>query len=79
MATELNKSVRRITRGFYRVLYAKPQRIVASLEPGDIIRFRAFGCRHTWDLPIDGAFRSAVRAKAIHDAAEKRKLRKAKK
>lgn len=77
MATVLNKTVRRVTRGHYKALYTKPHLIVVSLEPGDIIRFRAFRGKTAWDLTIDGAFRHAVALKALHDRAEKRAKRKA--
>ena len=73
MATTLNKTVRRVTRGHYPAIYRQPHKIVVSLEPGDIIRFRAFRCKTAWDLTIDGAFRHAVALKALHERAEKKK------
>lgn len=67
--TTLEKSVARVTRGAYSVLYSTPQRIVVTLQPGDILEFRAKGGRHRWTLPIDSAFRSAVR---IAEAAKRK-------
>lgn len=76
MATPLHKTVARVTRGFYPAIYTKPHQIVVSLEPGDIIRFRAFRCKTSWDLTVDGAFRHAVALKALHEMADKRNKRK---
>ena len=70
--TKTDKKVRRATRGEYRGLFTKARRIVVAIGPGDNLRFRELRCREEWLLPIDTAFRYAVRLKAFADAAEKR-------
>jgi len=40
---------------------------------GDLLTFRAARRRGVWTLPIDAAFRYAVRAKAFHESTEKRR------
>ena len=73
--TPLTKAVRRVTRHAYTVLYTcEARRIVASLEPGDVITFREAGRRQTWSQPIDRMFRQAVRETA---QAQKRKRNQA--
>lgn len=74
--TTLAKPVTRRTRGAYAVLYLKPRAIVVSLAEGDLLEFREAGRRQKWTLPIDAAFRYAVRLKAFADATERRQRRK---
>jgi hypothetical protein len=59
------------------VLYAKPRQIVVTLAEGDLLTFREAGRRQSWTLPIDTAFRQAVRNQALATAAERRAKRKA--
>lgn len=55
------KKTARRTRLAYSVLERKPRQIVAAFCPGDLIEFRHAGCRKTFTLPIDAAFRMAIR------------------
>lgn len=73
--TTLNNPVHRLTRGSYAVLYARPRQIVVSLEVNDIITFREKGRRARFAIPVDSAFRIAVRNAALAAKKEK-KLRK---
>jgi hypothetical protein len=75
--TTTNKPVRRVTQGSYAVLYAKARPIIVSILPGDVLEFREHGRRGRWYLAIDSAFRQAVRIQALHDAAQKKRERKA--
>lgn len=73
--TELHKPIRRRTRRSYNVLYCsgnKARAIVVTLAPGDLLEFRESGRRTSWQLPIDSAFRYAVRLRALSEAAETR-------
>jgi hypothetical protein len=74
--TELNRSISRRTRLSYPVLYRNARQIVVTLVVGDVIEFREAGRRARWPLPIDSAFKYAVRLKASTDAAEKRHAKK---
>ena len=76
---EIKRKVSRRTRGAYPVLYRHPEPIVVSLDVGDLLTFRAARRRGVWTLPIDAAFRYAIRAKAFQDAAEKRRAKLARK
>ena len=73
--TSLDKPVTRRTRGAYPVLFRQPRQVVVSLAPGDLLVFREAGRRASWSIPIDSAFKYAVRVKAFADAAEKRRNR----
>lgn len=74
--TNLEKKIQRKTRGAYRVLYQQPRQIIAALCPGDLLEFREHGRRARFTLPIDAAFKLAVRIQAAADAAERKKQRK---
>lgn len=74
--TNLDRPVRRRTRDAYAVLRPKPERIVITLFPGDVLVFRKERGRQQWYLPIAVAFRSAIHRKAAHDAAEKKSKRR---
>ncbi len=74
--TNLEKKITRKTRGAYRILYQQPRQIVASLCPGDILEFREHGRRQRYSLPIDAAFRLAVRLAAEQQRREKIAARK---
>lgn len=76
---EIRKPVKRRTAAVYRVLYNQPRHIVVTLAPGDVLQFREAGRREVFPLPVDRAFKFAVRLKADALAAEKRAARKAKK
>lgn len=74
--TDLERPISRRTRLTYPVLYRKARRIVVTLSPGDLIEFREDRRRINWALPIDTAFKYAVRLKAFQVAAERRLARK---
>lgn len=77
--TELNKPVRRKTRSTYNVLYCggrKARAIVVELRPGDVLEFRELGRRIRWQLPIETAFRYALRRTAQAAIAARRPRRK---
>jgi hypothetical protein len=77
--TPLEKPVSRKTVSAYRVLYQKPRPVVVTLCPGEErLEFRELGRRARFPLPIDIAFKYAVRLKATADAVERRAKRKAK-
>jgi len=77
--TTLEKPVSRKTVHTYRVLYQKPRPVVVTLCPGEErLEFRELGRRERFQLPIDTAFKYAVRLKALADDAERRAKRKAK-
>ena len=60
--TTLEHAVYRLTRGAYPVLHHSSRRqIVTGMEAGDILTFREKGRRRRFSLPIDGAFRLAVK------------------
>lgn len=77
--TVLNKPLRRSTQSSYRVLFQKPRQIIVLLLPGDILGFKEKGRRSIFHLPIETAFRIAVREKARATAAEKKTAKKGKK
>jgi len=61
----INKPITRKTRETYNVLHARKARpIVVRLCPGDVLEFREHRRRQSWSLPIDEAFRIAVRCSA---------------
>lgn len=62
--TTTYRSVTRVTRAAYSVLYPKPRPIVVSIGPGDVIRFREKGRREEWAVGIGEAFRLCVRRRA---------------
>lgn len=73
--TELNRIVRRRTRETYNVLYSSARhsrQIVIELKPGDVLEFRELGRRIRFALPIEDAFRIAVRRQAQRELARRR-------
>lgn len=62
--TSTERSVTRITRAAYSVLYPAPRQIVVSLGPGDVIRFREKGRREEWSVGVGEVFRWCVRRRA---------------
>lgn len=74
--TRLKKKISRVTLKEYSTIYTRENHIVVSFLPGDVLEFKELRSRARWTIPIDHAFRYAVRMKAFHDAAEKR-LKKA--
>ena len=74
--TDLTRKVTRRTRNAYPVLFThKPERIVVSLEAGDLITFRAARRRQVWTLPIVAAWHYAIRMQAVADAEQRRQDR----
>jgi len=60
--TTLRKPVHRLTAASYTVLHHRRfAQIVCSLLPGDVIEMREKGRRTRFSIPIDGAFRYAIR------------------
>lgn len=59
--TSTHSSVTRVTVSPAAVLYRSARPIVVQIAPGDILRFREKGRRQWFDLPIDEAFRIAVK------------------
>lgn len=70
-------NVRRKSRLAYTVLYRKARPIVVTLARNDTLRFKEHGRRATFDLPVDTAFKYAVRLHAFAQAAEKRRRKAA--
>jgi hypothetical protein len=68
----IHTNVQRRTRDLYRVLTNRERYIIVSLKPGDLLSFRENRCRATFELPIEHAFRIAVRAKVEADRRAKR-------
>lgn len=58
--TPTTKAVQRVTVEPFAVLYRDSRPIVVRIE-GSILRFREHGRRQWFDLPIDEAFRIAVK------------------
>lgn len=74
--TELNRPVRRKTRDAYNVLYHgthKARRIVIELQGNDTVAFRELGRRDRFHLPIEAAFRYAVRLFALQSGSRKKR------
>lgn len=61
---ELRRVLRRTTTGRYRILYQSARPIVVELMPGDVLTFREKGRKQRFHLPIEEAFRIAVRRHA---------------
>lgn len=74
---EIKRPVSRRTRSAYNVLYQhKPRQIVVTLCTGDLLEFREAGCRQRWQIPIDAAFRVALRQQIEADRRAKREARR---
>lgn len=74
--TKIDKPVRRLTRHSYNVLYVssrKARPIVLAILPGDIFEFREHGRKKRWRLPIEEAFKEAVRRQVAADKAKRKK------
>ena len=71
---EFNNVTRR-SRQLYCTLYAgarNARSIVVSLREGDLLEFRELGRRGRWHLPVDAAFRYAIRLAALAQARERK-------
>jgi hypothetical protein len=73
--TTTDKAVSRITQDSYRVLWQKAKPIVVTIKNDSLI-FREKRGRMRYYLPIDAAFRQAVRVDADRVRAEKKQKRK---
>ena len=66
--TRTDKPVQRVTLQEYMVLFPqnrkKARRIVVRIGLGDVLQFRELGRRQWYALPIDEAFRLAVKCSA---------------
>jgi len=69
--TPITKTVKRRTIGQHR-----GRRVVISLEPGDLIGFRAERTRRTFYVTAAACFDLAVRQQVLADRAAKRKGKK---
>ena len=69
--TILTKPVKRETSGL--VLDRGMRRVLVTLEPPNVLAFRAKGCRRTYRLTVEAVFTLAVQA---HVAAVKREANK---
>ncbi len=67
--TSTDKSVTRVTKEEYRVLYSEARPVVVRIAPGDVLQFREHGRREWFDLPVEVAFRLAVQRAAERQAA----------
>lgn len=75
--TTLSRPVFRVTRGAYPVLHHSSRRaIVCSFEPGDVLTFREKGRRRRFSVPIEGAFRWAIKCQVEADRRQKREAKK---
>ena len=76
---EIHKPTHRLTRQQYGVLHhRKLRRIVVSLIPGDVLEFREQGGRHRFSMPVDTAFRMAIRMTVEAARRAKAEARRAK-
>lgn len=74
---EIKKTVSRRTRSAYSILYHRDARpIVVSFCVGDYLEFRELGRRGRWQLPIDDAFRIALRSKIEADRRARREAKR---
>lgn len=80
MATTTEKRVTRVTVDAYPVLYyGKPRQIVVTvcrMGADDMLEFREKGTRSHWFLPVDEAFKFAVRRKAVCEQLVKARAKK---
>ena len=75
--TSIEKPVFRVTRGAYPVLHHSSRRqVVVGLECGDVLTFREKGRRRRFSVPIDSAFRWAIRCQVEADRRQKREVKK---
>ena len=72
--TDLKKPISRVSAGVVHES-GKTRPIIVILEPPNIIKFRAKGCKRAYELTTEGCFRAAVEA---HVRAEKRRKKKEK-
>ena len=73
--TDIHTKTTRKTRGLYAVLERKARPVVVSFEPGDIITFKVYRGRIKFSLPIEAAFRVAVRVEVEARRNAKRRAR----
>lgn len=71
MATELNKSVTRVTVGSHR-----GRKLVVSLVVGDLIEIREKGRRSREYISIAGVFDFAIKCRVEHERLWKRQAKK---
>ena len=72
----LVKPITRLTRCTFR----QTKRVIAtSMEPGDIIRFRLKGCKHSFTIPIEVAMQIAIERDARAKVAARKQQRKCRK
>ncbi len=76
--TDLKRKVRRVTAGTVREV-GKARAIVVSLEPPQLLGFRAKGCRRTYYLTAETCYLLAVRADVEARRKERKQRRRARK
>lgn len=77
MAYPLKKPVHRESRGLIREA-GKVRQIIITLQPPNLIGFRAKGCRKMYYLTADACYMLAVKAEILAQKREKKKQRKLK-
>ena len=73
--TELTKPVKRISNGLIREC-GQERQIIITLEPPDVLAFRAKGCKRSYRLTANVCYVMAVRAQ--HEAEQRAKNKKRK-
>jgi len=72
--TNLTKPVSRVSHG--RVFEAgKRRKVIVTLEPPYILKFRAQGCRRSYSLTTDACYTMAVKASVRADKRPKKTSR----
>lgn len=74
---EISKPTSRVTRQQYGVLHhSKLRKIVVTLVPGDVLEFREQGGRRRFTMPVDSAFRIAVKTTVEAERRSKQEARR---
>lgn len=76
--TGTKKATKRISSGLVHEA-GKHREVIVVVGPGNIVGFRAKGCKKQYDLTAEACFNMAVKAEARLKAKEKRKAKKKKK
>lgn len=72
--TNLTRPVSRVSRG--EVFEAgKRRKVIITLEPPYILKFRAQGCRKSYSLTTDACYTMAVKASVLAAKRSKKKIK----
>jgi hypothetical protein len=71
----MTKLLKNVWRETGRV-YDRGRSLIVTLEPGDVIGFRAKGTRKTWKTTLYSCFIMAVKARVEADKAAKKAARR---